>query len=386
MLQSHQAMLSPALQTLEATEAYIPNGNHSFFQRMVLSEANSILGDILTTLETASEEKQKSESVLTLLTDAVNIFTREAENPDWIHMSLGDRKAKVKAIQDAPQIPQRSEEWFRNYSKVLTASEFSALFVNNKKRRDLVYSKANLSTDLSTNFRNACPTEELTAIGWGIRFEPVVKLLIEHRDRCKIYEPGRLHHKTNTHLAASPDGVFESSSNPKQVGRLVEIKCPYSRAIGKEIPSEYWIQMQIQMEVADVDECEYIEVELVSRKPKHDHMEVVDLSGTTYQGKVYLLKKDVEDGEPFDYQYVYGEVDSVEIPSFPEGYSCIEEIPWGLKSWHRVVVSRDRVWYNATKPWQESFWDDVEKVRGGEVLASPSFKAMKQEICLITDD
>jgi hypothetical protein len=222
----------------------------------------------------------------------------------------------------------------------------------------------------------------MSALGWGIRFEPVVKQLIEYRDKCTIYEPGRLNHTTNTHLAASPDGVIESSMNPKQVGRLVEIKCPYSRRIGTEIPSEYWIQMQVQMEVADVDECEYIEVELVSKKANEEGE--VDLSGTTYQGMVYLLKQEVEDDQPFEYKYVYGEIGSEEIPPFPDGFECIEMIPWGLKSWHRKIVSRDRVWYESTKTWQEDFWREVDTVKKGEELAPlPSTKNSKQDICLI---
>lgn len=377
MMIGRHAMLSPVLQTLEATEAIIPNGNHTLFQRMFLSETKSLLTDILE--DATSEEKLKAEQTLSIITDALNIFTREAENPDWIHMSLEERQAKVKTIQEAPQIPQRSEEWYRNYSKVLTASEFSALFSQNKRRRDLVISKANPPSEQSTNYRLACPTEDMTALGWGIRFETVIKQLMEYRDKCSIYESGRLQHKSNTHLAASPDGLITESMNPKQVGRLVEIKCPYSRVIGKEIPSEYWIQMQIQMEVADVDECEYIEAELVSKKPKQ--MEV-DLSGTTYQGFVYLIQKDVEEGEVFDYKYLYGDVDSKEVPSIPEGYKLVETIPWGLKAWHRKIVSRDRIWYEGTKVWQEQFWTDVEAAKKGELAPSTS----KPIACLITDD
>lgn len=382
MIHSHHAMLSPVLQTVKATEAYSPNGDHTMFQRMFASETKSALAEVLDQLETPSEDKEKYNSTLALVSEALNLFLREAENPDWIAMTLAQRVKKVKEIKETPQIPQRSEEWYRNFGKVLTASEFSALFSNNKRRRDLVHSKASPPMEFSASFRHACPTEEMSALGWGIRFEPVVKQLIEYRDKCSIYEPGRLNHKKNTHLAASPDGVIESSSNPKQVGRLVEIKCPYSRRIGTEIPSDYWIQMQIQMEVADVDECEYIEVELVSKKAKQESLP--DLTGTTYQGFVYLLKQKVEEDDPFEYKYIYGEIGSQEVPPIPDGYECIETIPWGLKSWHRKIVSRDRVWYESTKPWQEEFWREVETVRNGEELAPlPSTKPSKQDVCLI---
>jgi hypothetical protein len=110
----------------------------------------------------------------------------------------------------------------------------------------------------------------------------------------------------------------------------------------------------------------------------------VDLSGTTYQGTVYLLKQKVAEDQPFEYKYWYGEIDSEEMPEIPEGYEWIETIPWGLKSWHRKVVSRDRTWYESTNSWQESFWSEVESVRKGNVL--PSLPPKKQEACLISDD
>jgi hypothetical protein len=378
MTTGSHAMLSSVLDIVKSTLEVTPFGDHTYFAKMAKTEMESTLSETLHEIEATEEEKQSSFGFLNLVMDSLSLFVREAKNSEWRSMPKEQRMAKVQALQALPQIPQRSDEWFRQFGKILTASEFSAVFVTNKRRRDLVYSKANPPTDVNINFRHACPTESLTATSWGIRFEPVVKQLLEHRDKWKIYESGRIHHKTNTHLAASPDGIVESAQNPKDIGKLVEIKCPYSRTIGKEIPSDYWIQMQIQMEVTDLDECEYVECTIVSKKPNQD---VLDLSGTTYQGFVYLCKPDVPDGEPFEYQYLYGEIGSQQMPELPEGYVCVETIPWGLQAWHRKLVSRDRAWYEATIPWQEAFWRDVELVKQGNTL-----EGEKKEACLITDD
>ncbi len=381
MIHSHQPMLSPVLDIVKTTETYSPLGNHSLFQKLWRNETRTTLDETMTITELSDQDKEKAQNIFCLASDALSIFLNNAENPSWIQMTKQQRLAKVKSIQEAPQIPQRSEEWYRHYGKVLTASEFSALFVQTKRRKDLVLSKAVPPQDIPTNYRLACPTDEMNAIGWGIRFEPVVKLLLEHREKWKIFESGRLHHRSNTHLAASPDGIIAESIHPEQIGRLVEIKCPYSRSLGGEIPSDYWIQMQIQMEVADVDECEYIECDIVSNRAKQTSP--VDLSGTTYQGIVYLLKQKVEDDQPFDYKYLYGEIGSTESPGIPEGYECIEVIPWGLKAWNRKLVHRDRTWFAATLPWQEAFWNDVEKVRQGESMPQTPIKPTP---CLITDD
>ena len=384
MIHAHHAMLSPVLDILKSTEAYIPLGNHTSFERMMESEANAVLQTTASATELNEKEKKYANHFLHLALDAVSAFKRVAVNPSWVHLSLEERLAKVQRIQTSPQIPQRSEEWYRNYSKVLTASEFSALFTNTKRRKDLVYSKANPPQEQTSNFRLACPTQEMNAIGWGIRFEPVVKQILESKEKCKIYEPGRLQHPTNIQLAASPDGLIASAHHTEMVGRLVEIKCPYSRTIGGEIPLDYWIQMQIQMEVADVDECEYIEANLISKRANQE--EPLDLSGTTYQGNLYLLKQIVSEGMPYEYRYIYGDIGSSSMPPIPEGFLCVETIPWGLKSWHRKLVSRDKSWYEATKTWQESFWNDVEKVRQGEEFQVQTPKLKSGTPCLIVDD
>ncbi len=380
MIKFHHAMLSPVLEIVRGTETIVPTGGHTSFQKLWESEIESHVKDITYSAEFTEKEKKKTRQILSLVSDAMELFLHAAENPSWISMTKEQRLAKVKSIQEAPQIPQRSQAWYENYSKVLTASEFVALFSQTKRRRDLVYSKVNPPSE-QCNFRLACPTDEMNALSWGIRFEPVIKQLLEYRDKCKIFEPGRLQHPSNTHLAASPDGVIENSIHPQQIGRLVEIKCPYSRVIGGEIPSEYWIQMQIQMEVTDIDECEYIEATLVSRKA--NQTDPVDLSGTTFQGILYLLENKTQSG---DYKYMYGDVGSTDSPSIPDGYICVETIPWGLKTWHRKIVSRDRAWYEATKPWQEAFWNDVERVKKGEEIQTQTPKLKPITPCLIVDD
>jgi hypothetical protein len=374
MMNGHHAMLSPVIELVKSIDSSIPYGNHTMFQKLWKSETEAALELVET------ENSSNCEEMLGMVSNALEIFTREAENVSWKKKTTQERQNKVKQLKELPQIPQRSQEWFENYGKVLTASEFSALFVNNKRRRDLVYSKSHPTQD-TYSFRHACPTDEMNAIGWGIRFEPVIKQILETKDKCLIYEPGRIQHPTNTHLAASPDGIVEIAHSPQQLGRLIEIKCPYSRVIGKEIPSDYWIQMQIQMEVTDVDECEYIEANLISKRANQSGP--LDLSGTTFTGTVYLLKQTVEDGEPFDYKYLYGHIGSSEMPELPEGYKCVEVIPWGLKSWHRILVQRDRNWYEGTKPWQEAFWQDVAAAKKGEL--APHVPA-KPAACLITND
>jgi len=80
------------------------------------------------------------------------------------------------------------------------------------------------------------------------------------RNNCVIEEFGAVPHLELEHLAASPDGIIvECNDNAELVGRMVEIKCPYSRIPNGIISSQYWIQMQIQMEVCNLELCDFIE-------------------------------------------------------------------------------------------------------------------------------
>lgn len=371
-MRNNQAMLSNVLDLVKSTESYVPLGNHNSFQKSWQEDIEHIIK------ETVEETDESVNSIVDFIGDVYELFLKHATNPPWNSMTKAERLAKVESLKARPQIEQRSEEWYKNFQHVLTASEFSGLFNNNKKRRDLVNSKALCNYEESTGYRTACPTDEMSAFGWGIRFEPVVKQIFELENKCKIFESGRIRHSINTSLAASPDGIIEYAEDFHLVGRLIEIKCPYSRKIGGEIPLEYWIQMQIQMEVTDVDECEYIEVEILSRKPKQDI--TLDLSQCTIRGTCWLFKEIVEEDMPFTYKYLYSPLGTDAEQPYLEGYECLERIPWGLKAYHRKLVQRDRIWYKSTIPWQEQFWNDVESQK-----KNPVYIVSKEE-CMIMDD
>jgi hypothetical protein len=380
MLRKNHDMLTSVLETFKTSEVFIPFGDHSSLEKSWYTENANLLYS--TYKEFEPNPRKDVGRALEFMTDAYSLFLQKAENTEWQKKSVDERKVKVEMIKTLPQVEQRTEAWYRQYAEVLTASEFSSLFSGGKKRKDLVFSKVQPKLEDTRPNRLACRTEEMNPFAWGIRFEPVIKQIIEHKDQCKIYESGRLVHATNSKLAASPDGIIESSPHKHQVGRLIEIKCPYTRKIGGEIPFDYWVQMQIQMEVADIDECEYIEVEIVSKRGENQ----VDLSVTTLQGNVYLVQTDVADGEAFEYKYLYSEIGSNTVPPLPQGFRLVETIPWGMKKWHRKIVKRDRVWYTATLPWQEAFWTDVERAKRNEELLVPYTNDTKKSICLIQDD
>jgi hypothetical protein len=215
---------------------------------------------------------------------------------------------------------------------------------------------------------------------WGIRFEPVVKMILHERWGAKILEAGRLVHPMDPLLAASPDGLILDAEDPARVGRLLEIKCPITREINQTIPFEYWCQMQIQMEVTGIDECEYVEVKIESNTRQGD------LSGCSVpDGYVWLFQNTVD----CKMSYAYDEV--AKGSCLAAGFDLIETIPWRLTTLFTKTVARDRAWFQGTASIRQQFWETVEKLRTGEIVPfEPKQKlkvsVSKQGVCLITPE
>jgi putative phage-type endonuclease len=103
-----------------------------------------------------------------------------------------------------------------------------------------------------------------TAVDWGVKFEMVATQFYEYLKKEKVYSVGLVTHTKYKWLGASPDGLMMS-------GRLLEIKCPFRRIISDEIPIYYWIQVQIQLEVCNLDECDYLECEFHQYKSESEY-------------------------------------------------------------------------------------------------------------------
>jgi len=281
-------------------------------------------------------------------------FMSRAHAAGWSSQTPEARRAEVERILALPQVPQRTQAWYEQGKSVLTASEFGSLFGSPRAIRQLAFQKVIQPVQQQTN-RLACLTCEMGPFDWGIRFEPVVKQILDAKWGAKIVDSGRLMHPTDPLLAASPDGFIMEATDPARIGRLLEIKCPISREIGAGIPFEYWCQMQIQMEVTGIEECEYVEVKVDSISSKR-----TDLSGVA-EGYVWLM----QDTATCRMSYMYTETERLEAQA--KGLDLIETIPWRLDKFYSKTVSRDRSWFQGTAEKREEFWSLVGQARRGEI-------------------
>jgi hypothetical protein len=198
---------------------------------------------------------------------------------------------------------------------------------------------------------------------WGVRYEPVVKGILETTLGAKIQELGRIRHRLDSRVAASPDGLItESSVSPELVGSLVEIKCPPTRIINNKIPFDYWCQMQLQMEVCDRPSCEFVEM-------KFKELDEGDTpSENSLNGWIILEAHQ----DTMEMRYVYSDKPSGEV-----GWVQMERYRWEVVKMRRVTLLRDPVWFQASQTDLEAFWKDVESARAGTWNPPPPPKPRK---------
>ena len=93
---------------------------------------------------------------------------------------------------------------------------------------------------------------------WGNLFEPVASKLYAKMKGVRVHEFGLLRHPEYDFFGASPDGITDD-------GIMLEIKCPLKRKIimGGEVPTQYYYQIQGQLDVCGLDNCDYFECEFV---------------------------------------------------------------------------------------------------------------------------
>jgi putative phage-type endonuclease len=329
-------------------------------------------------IEASEADHANLESYINLVGNSLTLFI-ESASPLWRLKPVAERVEHIQSLLNKPNVAQRSQAWYDQSRTVLTASEFASILGTPRAVGSLAFQKTQPPREHGTN--SAIGTAEMSPMDWGVRFEPVVKQVLETMWDATILDIGRIIHPTDPTLAASPDGLILKASDPDRVGRLLEIKCPVKRLINDTIPFEYWCQMQIQMEVTDIDECEYVEMKIVS--PYKNEPYVAPTVEPIAKGNVWIVQ-DVESCV-LKYAYTADEVATAE----KDGYAVIETIPWHVERVFNSILLRDRAWFISTAEKRAEFWKCVSDTASGAFVLAPStrIKQVKQivTVCKITD-
>jgi hypothetical protein len=350
-------------------------------------ESCQVSWDILAETFLTAQEAEQGRNILTTLLSAYEdlatlISTRSLQSGNQWPEAV--RRATIHALLNRPQVEQRTENWYLEAAHMLTASQFSTILRPGLTRARLVMDKALANVDTSQR-RTVVLTMELNPFTWGIRFEPVVKQLYNALCATRVEELGRLRHYEDPRLAASPDGLVVEGP-PERLGRFVEFKAPVTRTITNQVPEDYMCQMQIQMEVGQVEECDYLEVRFTApyKTFPEDLTSFRQMPEGGFWGHIFVIGQE-ETGKLLRYEY--SPLKDMEWqPTLPQGESVVETVPWYTKTWYTTTVGRSRTWYASKQPLIESFWADVDAAKRGEFQLPVSNRKSKEPKCLITTD
>lgn len=170
-------------------------------------------------------------------------------------------RKKLADLKAVPQVAQRSPEWYALRQTMLTASDTAQAMGMGKfgTRADLLKKKMNERQGIVAPFKTLPPMK------WGIMFEPMaLRCYQAANDGITVHEFGLIPHNSLPY-GASPDGITD-------LGIMIEIKCPFRRKINGDILEQYAIQMQGQMAVCGLSECDFIECDMECFSTEEDYI------------------------------------------------------------------------------------------------------------------
>ena len=158
-----------------------------------------------------------------------------------------DFQEVLSELREQPKHEQRSAEWYERRNGMITASSGYKMFGSPCQQNTLIVEKCQAE-------KPRPPLSLYDARHWGVRYEPVSVQYYEHLNATVVEEFGCIAHRDYPFLGASPDGINVLEGSPAY-GKMLEIKNPVSREITGSPTKEYFIQMQLQMEVCGINAC-----------------------------------------------------------------------------------------------------------------------------------
>ena len=294
---------------------------------------------------------------------------------------------KINKLREKPQPVQRTPEWYTFRHNLITASNAYKVFESQSSINQIIYEKCqplkfdffkndknseNIKTIVNENENSKTMVNVNTTLHWGQKYEPLSVLIYEDMYKTKVEDFGCIEHETYKFIGASPDGINIDPSSDRY-GRMLEIKNIVNREITGIPKKEYWIQMQIQMEVWDLDECDFLETKFVEYPDSNSFFcEQEDC----IKGVISYFHR--QDGSPL---YIYKPLnikDSEEINAWEEQtvdkyqnnntnqnekVVWIKNIYWKLEKLSCVLVLRNKKWFQDNVGQIQKIWKIIEEER-----------------------
>ena len=263
------------------------------------------------------------------------------------------RKKQLNKLKKLKLPAQRTPEWYKMRKGKLTASSLASALnkCHFQSRDELILSKIEEQPFLTNPI-----------IEWGVKYEEIAILFYEELFNVKVLDFGLIPHPNFSIFGASPDGICDDTGDDEYVSRMVEIKCPPKRKFTKTCPLHYQMQVQGQLEVCDLDECDFFQVKIEEYDDFNQYAEDVFINddniipGRTNlnypKGVTVSYRKGGEDRLSYIYpklnltgdeykQWIENEKNKIEL----NGDEFIECRWWKITRYECTLIQRNKLWW-----------------------------------------
>lgn len=333
------------------------------------------------------------------------------ENDD-ILMENEQRRTKVLCeLMEINYPAQRSSEWFGMRETMITASDGGTVVGLNpyEKPYEFILKKV-----FGKPFQTSIDCYH------GKKYEAVATNIYSYRMNVKIEEFGLCRHKKYSFLGASPDGIvgkykFDGKHLTKYVGRMIEIKCPMRRKINDApntpevygiyediidmktdvkkgiCPTYYWVQVQLQLQCCDLDECDFVQCEITEYPSRQEFLNDTDIkcpwksreSGLEKGVVIQILpiEKLIREDKMSINEIIWNNAEFIHQPKINMTQTELDNwilqthddvknskmgmivdriIYWKLNKINTITINRDNKWFEANLHKFEKMWNCVE--------------------------
>lgn len=275
---------------------------------------------------------------------------------------------KIRDLQAVKQPAQRTQEWYDDRHSIITASNIWKVFASDAQYNSFIYDKCQ-PTVASSSACGGGYVNTSSSLHWGVKYEPLTVMLYEYRNKTRVGAFGCIKHPVHTFIGASPDGINVDETSALY-GRMIEIKNIVNREI-TGIPAEaYWVQMQIQMEVCDLDGCDFVE----TRFKEYDTEEAFFQDEMNQRGVIlHFIMNDGTTTNPIYYYMpltlelekdkIQDWIAQMRIESRLKGEVLFQTLYWYLDEFSCVYVPRNRVWFESALPKLIDAWATIQRER-----------------------
>jgi hypothetical protein len=326
--------------------------------------------------------------------------------------NIEETTKKIEYLKSVPQEEQRTPGWYAYRYNLITASSAWKVFKSDSTINQLIYEKCKpLNNYISTsacneddniqnnnndsndnNINNDDNFEKNTTslssssspsrvvdktyvntnspLHWGQKYERLSVMIYELKNNTKIGEFGCIQHPKYNFLGASPDGINVDPTSPLY-GRMLEIKNIVNREINGVPLEEYWIQTQLQMQVCDCDECDFLETLFKEYEDEeaflHDSSSDIDnefhlTSSRSLKGVISYFMKD---GKPF-YEYAPLQMTRKDYDIWCEdiidknsNITWLKNIYWYLEKYSCVLIRKNDTWFESAIGKIDNVWKTI---------------------------